>query len=205
MSIIFKPNGSLDIQTESTDLPEQGDGKGTISSGAMVRCKNLDISRLGVLETRSGSSRLSVFNALSPITYLFEAGGNRYEFGGVYSYFNEATIATGGIVETPTITPAASGYAVAQTVTLSCLTNGANIYFTKDGSVPNEQSIRYSSPFLVQLNTTIIFYAVDPNGFLADSKYVIAFYGDTSSKHLITELGVYLITETSNNIMTEGG
>jgi hypothetical protein len=123
----------------------------------------------------------------------------------VYSYFNEVTIATGGVVETPTITPAAGGYAVAQTVTMSCLTNGAYIYFTTDGSVPNEQSSRYSSPFLVKLNTTIIFYAVDSNGFMADSEYVIVFYGDTSSKHLITELGVYLITETSNNIMTEGG
>jgi hypothetical protein len=192
MSILWKPNGSLDIQSESTDLPEQGDGKGSISSGAMVRCKNLDVSRLGVLETRSGSSRLSVFNAVSPITYLFEAGGNRYEFGGVYSYYNEMVVSTGGTVETPTITPAAGNYASAQIVTMSCLTLGAIIYFTTDGSVPNE-------------NTTLIFYAVDPNGFLSDSEYVVVFYGDSSSKHLITELGVYLVTETSNNIMTEGG
>jgi hypothetical protein len=205
MSILWKPNGSLDIQSESTDLPEQGDGKGSISSGAMVRCKNLDVSRLGVLETRSGSSRLSVFNAVSPITYLFEAGGNRYEFGGVYSYYNEMVVSTGGTVETPTITPAAGNYASAQIVTMSCLTLGAIIYFTTDGSVPNEQSSTYSSQFIVPLNTTLIFYAVDPNGFLSDSEYVVVFYGDSSSKHLITELGVYLVTETSNNIMTEGG
>jgi hypothetical protein len=205
MTIFWKPNGGMDINTESTDLPEQGDGKGSIQSGAMTRCRNMDISRTGMLQTRMGSSRFAVFNAIEPISYIFSIGGNRYEFGGSYSYYNEETVSTGGVVATPSATPGEGGYSSSQTVTLSCITQGVRIFFTTDGTTPNEQSIQYSSPFLVALNTTLIFYAVDPNGFLSDSEYVIAFYGDTSSKHLITELGVYLITETSDNIMTEGG
>jgi hypothetical protein len=206
MSILFKPNGGLDIQTESTDLPEQGDGKGAISSGAMVRCKNLDVSRMGLLSTRSGSFKLANFGPVAPIVYIYEAGGNRYEFGGAFSYINEIIVSTGGQVETPTLTPAGGSYAATQLVTIASKTTRAKIYFTMDGSTPNEQSQAYSVPIYVPVATYIICYAVDPSGYLIDSEYVVSYYSDTSGKLLLTESGKYIITETnSDNLTTEGG
>lgn len=206
MSIFFKPNGGLDIQTESTDLPEQGDGKGAISSGAMVRCKNLDVSRMGLLSTRPGSLKLANFGVLAPIEYIYEIGGNRYEFGGVYSYINEIIISTGGTVEDPTLTPPGGSYATTQLVTIYSKTLNAKIYYTLDGTTPNLQSNVYSVPIDVPLSTYLICYAVDPLGYLADSEYVVSYYADSGAKHLLTDGGNHLITETDGkNLTTEGG
>ena len=206
MPILWKPNGQMDINTEAADLPEQGDGKGSIQSGAMVRCKNLNVSRMGILRTRDGSSVLASFGALEPITYLFEEAGNRYAFGGVYSYKNETVIATGGKMETPEVTPGAGSYYSAQTVVLSCANLRADIYYTTDGTIPNQGSTRYTSAIIISLGTNLIFYAVDPMGFLSDSDYVSAYYADLSPKTITTENFNQLITETNNdNLTTEGG
>jgi len=187
-------------------LPEQGDGKGSISSGAMVRCKNLDVSRIGVLSTRSGSFRISNFGVLSPVVYIYEAGGNRYEFGGVYSYINEIIISNGGTVENPILTPTGGSYAATQLVTIYSKTLNAKIYYTLDGTTPNLQSNIYSVPIYVPVSTYVICYAVDPLGYLADSEYIVSYYADIGPKHLLTYGGNHLITETDgNNLTTEGG
>jgi hypothetical protein len=55
MSITFKPNGSLNIATAPTDLPEDA-GEGSIVSEAMARCKNLRVDRQGVMKARDGVS-----------------------------------------------------------------------------------------------------------------------------------------------------
>ena len=58
-------------------------------------------------------------------------------------------------VATPTFSPAAGTYGSTQSVSLSCGTAGATIYYTTDGSEPTRSSTAYSSAISVSVNTTI--------------------------------------------------
>ncbi len=58
----------------------------------------------------------------------------------------------GGVVELPIITPGRGFYDSAIQVVLSNVTAGASIYYTLDGSEPNESSTPYSSP--ISISTT---------------------------------------------------
>lgn len=60
-----------------------------------------------------------------------------------------------GTVAVPSISPVAGSYGTDPTVTMSCSTTGASIYYTLDGSTPSESSTLYSVPFLVPLDTTV--------------------------------------------------
>lgn len=58
-------------------------------------------------------------------------------------------------VQTPVFTPAAGRYTEAQTVTISCETEGATIYYTVDGTDPTTSSTKYTSPITVSQTTTV--------------------------------------------------
>ena len=63
-------------------------------------------------------------------------------------------------VATPTFSPAAGEYAAAQTVTISCATDGAAIYYTTDSSEPSASSTPYTATVSVSTTTTIKAIAV---------------------------------------------
>ena len=67
------------------------------------------------------------------------------------------TYASGGstTVATPTFTPAEGTYSSTQTVTISCETSGATIYYTTDGTIPTTSSTTYSAAISVSSTTTI--------------------------------------------------
>src|SRR5258708_22023300 len=69
---------------------------------------------------------------------------------------------------TPTITTAAA-LGGAQIVALADSTIGATIYYTLDGSTPNNTSQIYHAPFLVASNITVNAIAAEPPTYL-DSK-----------------------------------
>ena len=94
MGIFFKPNGSLDIATDPSDLPEKSDGS-TIASEALARCKNLRVDRKGFVQTRDGSSKVTETTLAAAPSLIVEQAGNRYEFAGTVIYRNETSIATG--------------------------------------------------------------------------------------------------------------
>ena len=56
---------------------------------------------------------------------------------------------------TPTFNPAAGTYTEAQTVTISCATEGATIYYTTNGDEPTTSSTVYANPISVSSNMTI--------------------------------------------------
>jgi len=94
MSLIFKPNGLLNIATEATDLPQIGDGT-SFASDALTRCKNLRVDQTGVLKTRDGSSKFNTSAINTAIWLLIEQAGNRYSFAGANIYKDESSIASG--------------------------------------------------------------------------------------------------------------
>jgi sugar lactone lactonase YvrE/PKD repeat protein len=56
---------------------------------------------------------------------------------------------------TPTFSPAAGTFTGAQSVTISCSTSGATIYYTKDGSTPTVSSPAYSGAINVSATETL--------------------------------------------------
>jgi len=71
-------------------------------------------------------------------------------------------------VSTPTFNPAGGNYLTTQNVVISTTTENATIYYTTDGSDPDNTKTEYAAPILVNANTTLkaIAYAdgYDPSG-----------------------------------------
>ena len=63
-------------------------------------------------------------------------------------------------VATPVANPNGGTYTEAQSVTLSCSTSGASIYYTIDGNTPTASSTLYSSAITINGNTTLKAIAV---------------------------------------------
>ena len=85
MTILFKPNGSLNVSTAATDLPQSKDdllgGKNTVSE-ALQRCKNMHLDRNGLVRTRDGSTKTTGSATSIRPNLLIEMTGVRYAFGG---------------------------------------------------------------------------------------------------------------------------
>lgn len=78
-------------------------------------------------------------------------------------------------VATPTFSPEAGVYSEPQSVTISCDTEGATIYYTLDGSTPTASSTQYSTPIQIESTTTIKAIAIvdGEESAVATGKYVI--------------------------------
>ena len=79
-------------------------------------------------------------------------------------------------VATPTFNPEAGTFDEPQSVTISCATSGAAIYYTTDGSTPDEDSEYYSTPIYVDKTTTIKAIALRDDmipSVVADATYTI--------------------------------
>ncbi len=107
-----------------------------------------------------------VYGTLKKFNDTYEFDKNNY----LVSY-TAPTVA----VESPTFSPVAGTYAEAQSVTISCGTNGAKIYYTVDGSDPTANSIEYTAAINVSTTTTIkaIAIAGDENSAIATATYHI--------------------------------
>lgn len=83
------------------------------------------------------------------------------------------------IVATPSANPGSGSFVGSQTVTLSCATEGATIYYTTDGSTPTANSTKYTETITLNETTTIKAIAVK-NG-MVDSAVLQVTYTKTSS------------------------
>ncbi|MBQ2499227.1 MAG: chitobiase/beta-hexosaminidase C-terminal domain-containing protein, partial [Bacteroidales bacterium] len=96
-----------------------------------------------------------------------------------YNFFIDmfATMGSGTLTcATPTFTPEAGTYYEAQTVTIACATADATIYYTLDGTEPDENSAVYSEPIAVAESMTIKAIAMKEgyeNSNVATAEYTI--------------------------------
>lgn len=72
-------------------------------------------------------------------------------------------------VEMPTFSPEGGEYTGTQSVTISCATEGASIYYTTDGSNPTDASTPYTGAISIEETTTIKAIAYDATG---ESSYI---------------------------------
>lgn len=63
-------------------------------------------------------------------------------------------------VKTPISSPSGGSFTGTQAVTLTCATNGAEIYYTTDGSTPTSDSTKYTTAFTVTDTTTVKVIAI---------------------------------------------
>ena len=61
----------------------------------------------------------------------------------------------GSVLSSPRFSPAAGTYFEPVTVTLSCATAGANIYYTTNGTEPTTSSTKFTQPFTLSQTTTV--------------------------------------------------
>lgn len=104
--------------------------------------------------------------------------------------------------------PAASTYDEAQTVSLSCETEGASIYYTTDGSEPTEISNLYKEPILIDSSKAIkakAFLKDFPASETLEAQYVINL--DDTKESQSSEVKLPQLTDVSvdNETVTDGG
>ncbi|MBQ4483660.1 MAG: endonuclease [Prevotella sp.] len=92
-----------------------------------------------------------------------------------YDDYN-ATVA----VRMPTFSPDGGTYTSPQSVTISCATDGATIYYTIDGTTPTVSSTPYTEPITVSESLTLMAIAVkdDELSSVATASFVISEGGD---------------------------
>lgn len=120
-------------------------------------------------------------------------------------------------VATPIFSPAAGTYTSAQTVTISCSTSGATIYYTTDGSTPSASSSVYSSAITVSETTTLKALAMKDgtSSSVAEATYTISSGGDPTPSYSIiweedwtgasTNASVESINNSSATYIGDGG
>lgn len=100
-------------------------------------------------------------------------------------------------VSSPIIYPNGGTFTTSQTVTLSCATTGATIYYSVDGSAP---SVTYSGPIVLSQSATVKAKAVKAG--MADSSVVSALFTMQASGD--TTLPTVSITSPANNATVSG-
>jgi len=137
---------------------------------------------------------VQLYNSL--FAYTAPTAGNSYNVTGVYAQFNTTKeilprsaadiedITPAGAPETPTFSVAAGTYTSVQTVELSCATDGATIYYTTDGSTPDDTKTEYTAAITVGESMTIKAIAIkdDISSAIASAAYVINIEDESTKK-----------------------
>lgn len=111
-------------------------------------------------------------------------------------------------VAQPLFSPEGGTYTDAVTVSLSCSTEGAQIFYTTDGTEPSASSTPYSTPFVLTATTTVKAVAALASSLseVSQADYIIR-TGGTNDGGTDLERGdtIYCLLETFNQCAGTGG
>ena len=116
------------------------------------------------------------------------------------STLNVTYTAPAAAVATPTFSPAEGTYTSTQNVTLSCTTDGADIYYTLDGSAPTSSSTPYTSAITVSETKTIKAIAIKGSD---ESNVATATYTILPVTHAGTEADPFTVTDARNALTAD--
>lgn len=106
----------------------------------------------------------------------------------------EATVSSAtNVTATPTFSPSAGTYTSAQSVEISCATDGATIHYTTDGTEPNAESTTYAQAITVSETMTIKAIAVAAG--YDNSSVATAAYKIVTLQHAGTEADPYSVAD----------
>lgn len=121
------------------------DGTTTSDQLEVYSGKGLNNSNFSSIDDVEVGATVVVYGTLKKYNDIYEFDKNNY----LTSY-----TAPTHDVEAPTFDPVGGTYAQAQTVTMSCTTDGAAIHYTTDGTEPDGNSTQYTEPISVTTTTT---------------------------------------------------
>jgi uncharacterized protein YjiK len=162
VSATFEPNSYTITATANPAAGGTVSGAGTYSYGATATLTAA--ANAGYLFTNWTKNGAEVSTNASYSFTVTEAGDYVANFTAM------------GTVATPTFTPAAGTYNVAQNVTITCATAGATIHYTVDGTEPSTSSAVYESAITVSETATLKAIAVKAgmlNSAVATATYTI--------------------------------
>lgn len=134
--------------------------------------------------------------------------GNLKNYNGTYEFNQGCTLVSlthpSTFVAIPTFSPEEGTFTEAQTVTISCATEGASIYYTLNGNDPTNASTLYNGPISIEETTTIKAIAYDGNNVseIATATYTIITTANNISD--ITATGNYVVQGTIVARSTKG-
>ena len=146
--------GVYTLETASGNFIAPGTSNGKIS-----------VSASGVNVTASNqSSKIRLSITSSGTTWSIQKNTSAANFGGYKNTQTDITLiegpssggGSGSTVATPSFDPVAGTYTTAQTVGISCDTEDATIYYTTDGTDPDDSSTKYSSPISITTSGTVL-------------------------------------------------
>lgn len=151
---------------------------GSESTTLKLSATNATLSEYSVTLTKGAwdTYNVNITDATTGFTINFEgnaASNSRF-------FLDEVSIVSAGPAgscATPTFSQEGGSYCGTQSVTISCTTDGASIYYTTDGTTPTSSSTLYSSAISVSADMTIKAIAVKDG--LIDSEVATATYSIT--------------------------
>lgn len=156
-----------------------GDGTTTSDQLEVYSGKGLNNNNFSSIDDVAVGATVVVYGTLKKYNEVYEFDYNNY----LTSYTPPQVT-----VKAPTFSPAAGTYDEAQSVTLSCETEGSTIYYTTDGTDPTNESTQYTDAINVESTTTIkaIAYVGNDYSTVATATYTIVTLNNISD---ITEVG----------------
>jgi len=165
-------NSNVATATYTVNLPAAATPTFSPAPGTYTAAQSVALSDLttgaAIYYTTNGTTPTTASTLYSPSSLIAVSSTTTINAIAVATGYSNSGVATGTYTinlpaaATPTFSPAPGSFATAQSVSLSCTTTGASIYYTIDGSTPTAKSPLYSqaAPVAVASTTTINAIAV---------------------------------------------
>lgn len=131
--------------------PENQDGAITGVDETMEYARGILAAKTPVTGTR--------ITGLTPGTYFVRWKETATREAGIFAVVEVPAYEAPQTVEMPVIQPNGGSFTGTQTVTITCATRGAKIYYTIDGSDPEQSGTAYTGPFVLRASATVRAYA----------------------------------------------